>query len=122
MRLMTLRTLTALLTLTLPALADGQGDNLPDKVKRIPEPGIAVPDDVRSELRVGVADLGKEIESLRADLKGRPALLELLPDVQVYHKAVDWALRYNEFYNAREFAVARKLLQQGTERARQLRE
>src|SRR5207253_870346 len=55
-------------------------------------------------------------------LKGKPALLDLLPDVQVYHKAVDWALRYDEFFDVREFATARRLLQQGQERARQLRE
>jgi dienelactone hydrolase len=102
--------------------ADGPQDNLPDKVKRIPEPGIAVPDDVRSELQAGAAELGKEIESLRSALKGKPELLDLLPDVQVYHKAVDWALRYNEFYDPKEFAAARKLLKEGAERARQLRD
>jgi pimeloyl-ACP methyl ester carboxylesterase len=115
---MTLHTIAALLLLA----ADGPADNFPDKVKRIPEPGIAVSDDVRGELQIGVADLGKTIEVLRSSLRGKPALLELLPDVQVYHKAVDWALRYNEFYDVKEFAAARKLLQEGTERAHQLQD
>ena len=34
------------------------------------------------ELGAGAAALGKEIEALRNSLKGKPALLELLPDVQ----------------------------------------
>ena len=61
------------------------------------------------------------IESLRGELKSRRALVDLLPDVQIYHKAVDWALRYDEFYKSNEVQVARGLLQQGTERARALR-
>jgi dienelactone hydrolase len=104
------------------ARADGPGDNLADKVRPVPPPGIAVPDADRAELPAGADALGKQIDELRAALKGKPALLDLLPDVQVYHKAVDWALRYNEFFNAREFPAARALLKQGMERAAQLKE
>ena len=88
-------------------LADGPGDNLPDKVRRVPPPGIAIPAADRSELEAGVAELGKVIDSLRTELKSKPALLGLLPDVQIYHKAVDWALRYDEFYKTNEAQVAR---------------
>jgi hypothetical protein len=45
----------------------------------------------------------------------------LLPDVQIYHNAVRYALTYNEFFNNKEIAVARDLLKQGMERAGQLR-
>ena len=90
--------------------ADGPGDNLPDKVRSVPPPGVAVAAADRAELQADVDALGKEIDGLRAALKGKPALLDLLPDVQVYHKAVDGALRYNEFFNAREIPVARALL------------
>jgi pimeloyl-ACP methyl ester carboxylesterase len=102
--------------------ADGPGDNLPDKVRSVPPPGVAVAAADRAELQADVDALGKEIDGLRAALKGKPALLDLLPDVQVYHKAVDGALRYNEFFNAREIPVARALLKQGMERAAQLKE
>jgi len=102
--------------------ADGPSDNLPDKVRRVPPPGIKIPSPDRAELEAGVAELGKDIESLRTSLKSKPALLDLLPDVQVYHKAVDWALRYDEFYKTNESQVARTLLEQGQERARALRE
>src|SRR5439155_13191291 len=101
--------------------ADGPSDNLPDKVRRIPPPGIKSPDADRIELERGVAELGAQIESLRVELKGKPALLDLLPDAQIYHKAVDWALRYDEFYKSNEVQVARALLQQGMERAKALR-
>jgi hypothetical protein len=111
-----------LLAWTGAACADGPADNLPDKVRRVPPPGIEVPAGERSELQAGADELGTVIDSLQTVLKSKPQLLELLPDVQVYHKAVDWALRYNEFYRPAEFKTAQTLLKQGMERAQQLRE
>lgn len=104
------------------AKADGPGDNLPDNVRRIPPPGIAVPDADRAELSAGIAQLGREIDSLKASLKGKPALLDLLPDVQIYHNAVRYALNYNEFYNPREIATAKAFIKQGLERAALLKQ
>jgi pimeloyl-ACP methyl ester carboxylesterase len=103
-------------------LADGPGDNLPDKVRPVPPPGVAVPADVRADLQAGCDALGREIADLSTALKARPRLLELLPDVQIYHNAVRYALAYNEFYGDKEFAVARGLLKQGAERAAALRD
>jgi dienelactone hydrolase len=102
--------------------ADGPGDNLPDKVRAVPPPGIAIDELDRARLRADVEALGGYIEQLRQGLKGKPALLELLPDVQIFHNAVRYALTYNEFYNPKEAAIAHKLLAQGVERAEQLRE
>lgn len=102
-------------------LADGPADNLPDKVRRVPPPGIPIEKADRAELETKLADLGKEIESLRGALKGKPALLDLVPDVEVYHKAVRYALAYDEFYKTNEVQTARHLLQQGMERAQALR-
>src|SRR2546430_14128998 len=82
--------------------ADGPADNLPDKVRRVPPPGIKIPDADRAELKTGVDALAREIEALRNILKFEPALLELLPDVQVFHKAVHDALTYDEFYDLKE--------------------
>jgi pimeloyl-ACP methyl ester carboxylesterase len=90
-------------------------------VPQIPPPGIAVPDADRAELTAGAVALGNEIESLRRDLKGKPALLRFLPDVQIYHNAVRYPLLYNEFYNVREIETAKALLAQGMERAKALR-
>ncbi len=94
----------------------------PGQIPRIPPAGITVPDDVRAELTEGAAKLGKEIDSLRASLAARPEMLALLPDVEIFHKAVDWALRYNEFYDVKQFDSARKLLNLGQERAAALKE
>ncbi len=102
--------------------ADGPADNLPDQVRRVPPPGIALPAADRAELETGVAELGREIDALRAALKNKPALLDLLPDVQIYHNAVRYALTYDEFYKTNETQVAKGLLRQGLERAGLLRE
>ncbi|MES2569749.1 MAG: prolyl oligopeptidase family serine peptidase [Verrucomicrobiota bacterium] len=88
----------------------------------IPPAGIAVPDTERAELTAGVAELGREIASLKEVLRSKPELLELLPDVQIFHKAVDWALRYDEFFDVKQFAGARQQLALGMQRARELRE
>ena len=101
---------------------DGPADNLPDNVRPIPPRGIAVPAADRKDLESGLEKLHKDIEILRKELTGKPALLELLPDVLIYDKAVRWALTYNEFFNVREIPVARTLLKQGLERARLLHE
>ncbi len=120
---MTPRWITGLLLLTAVAatFADGPADNQIEKVRPVPPPGVAIPDADRAELQKGADALGKEIEDLRQTLKGKPALLDLLPDVQVYHNAVRYALAYNEFFDLKEVPAARKLLQQGAERAQQLR-
>ena len=82
--------LTFLLPFALAALrADGPADNQLDKVRRIPGPGVAIPDEARRELGAGVAQLGAEIESLRTTLTNKPAVLARLPDVQIFHKAVE---------------------------------
>ena len=103
------------------AHADGPADNLADKVRPVPPPGIPIPDEVRAELKSGVASLAADIAKLREELKGKPALLEHLPDVEIFDKAVDWALRYDEFFKTNEFKTARTLLQEGHSRAAAMR-
>jgi dienelactone hydrolase len=107
----------ALLSREAPAAEDAF-----ENVKAVPPPGIAIPDADRLELEKGVSELGKQIESLPADLSGKPALLDLLPDAKIYHKAVDWALRYDEFYRTNEIQIARQLLTEGMARVKALRE
>ncbi|MFO0807494.1 MAG: prolyl oligopeptidase family serine peptidase [Gemmataceae bacterium] len=94
-------------------MADGPGDNVPDKVRPIPPVGIKVPDDVRAELRAGTDDL-------LARIRAHTARPDYLPDVEVFAKAVDWALKYGEFFDAKEFAVAKRLLATGKGRLDEL--
>ncbi len=110
------------LALTGLVRADGPADNMVDRVRPVPPKGIAVPAADRAALQAGSDELGKEIDALRNALKRKPDLLALLPDVQIYHNAVRYALNFDEFYRPREFSVAKDLLNRGMERARQLRE
>ncbi|HUR38443.1 MAG TPA: prolyl oligopeptidase family serine peptidase [Planctomycetota bacterium] len=117
---MTVRTLALALVLAVAASADGERDNQAENVRRIPPPGVAVPDADKAELTAGLEALGKEIDAIRSELQGKPALA-LLPDVQIYHKSVDWALRHNEFFNVKEIPSAKSQLQFGLDRAKRLR-
>jgi hypothetical protein len=112
--------LYSFLILAVEAWADGPADNSSEKVRRVPPPGITLSDADRSELLAGVQELGARIEGLRTELKGRPSLLELLPDVQIYHKAVQWAVVYGEIFKTNEVVNARRLLKRGLERAEEL--
>jgi pimeloyl-ACP methyl ester carboxylesterase len=87
---------------------------------RVPPPGLPIPTDIQQELEKGLADLGNTIQQLQSELKSKPGLLELLPDVQIYHKAVCFALEDKIFYRTNDFAAARRLLTEGTERAQSL--
>jgi acetyl esterase/lipase len=104
------------------ALADGPQDNLVAKVRPVPPLGIEVPPAEASRMESELAALGREIEELQEQIRSQPAIADLLPDVEIYHKAVRYALRYHEFYHSREFKTALALLQQGKERARALRQ
>jgi len=102
--------------------AKKSGPALPPNPKKLnPPPGIPIPEAVRAELTAGANALGREIAALQGALKAKPQLLELLPDVQIFHNAVRYALEDGIFYRTNEFATARQLLKLGTERAQQLR-
>jgi dienelactone hydrolase len=102
--------------------ADGPSDNVPEKVRRVPPLGVKIGDAERADLDRETKLLAGEIDTLRDRLKTKPALAELLPDVEIFHKAVRWALDYDEFYGTNEVREARELLDIGHARAAQLRE
>ena len=93
----------------------------PPANKPIPPPGIEIPAAERAELEAGVTALAQEIDALRNELKDKPKLLELLPDVQIFYNAVHYALQYNEILNVREIPYAKTQLKLGLERAKELR-
>jgi len=95
-------------------------DPKPGPERLVPPRGIPVPAGVRAELEAGAASLSREIITLQGSLKARPDLLALLPDVQIYHQAVRYALEDDIFYKTNEFSAARSLLKEGQERARLL--
>lgn len=71
----------------------------------------------RAELQQRLDALGKALATLP---RGRTHELDAWADVAVYHKAGTWALRLGEFYNAKDIAVAVKVVERGLERAAQL--
>src|SRR4051794_22326723 len=77
-----------LLALTLSlvtGIALAQAPNDPNKVKPIPPPGNELAAADRAELEAGVSQLGKDLDALKSELTGKPELLALLPDIQIYH-------------------------------------
>lgn len=105
----------------LPVLADGPSDNLTDQVRRQPPAGVAITENERVSLANEAARLGTAVETARGELRGKPGLLRYLPDVQVLHKAVDWALRYDEFFNPAQTAWAGEQLREGFSRLESLK-
>src|SRR5262245_5836759 len=98
--------------------ADGPADNNPEKVRRVPALGIEISEADRGEVTKQLDGLKASIDPLME--KSDTRTKELLPDVQIYYRAVHDALTYREFFNEQELKTARQLLEQGLERARQL--
>jgi len=113
-----------LFALTLPLVA-ARAQNLPalpaPPPKKIPALGISLTDVDRTELTAGTTALRAEIDTLARELATEPQLLALLPDVEIFHKAVAWSLADDTFYSPKEIQFARHLLATGRERAAQLR-
>ena len=108
----------AVMTIGSGVKADGPTDNSLETVRRIPKPGVEVPEADRTELKQRLESLAAKINQLRGQ---KTTMTEsLLPDVLIFHRAVDQALRYDEFFDAKEIPIAKTLLDQGHERADQL--
>ena len=99
--------------------ADGPADNQAEKVRPVPPLGIEVPEDQRDDLEDGLKKLKTIIDELATSKDAR--VKELLPDVQIYHKAVSDALTYREFFKPQELSTAKSLLVDGQTRAEQLK-
>jgi predicted esterase len=113
-----MRLLPALLLLLLPGSSFAQPSGAP---KKIPPPGYTLTNADRAELTAGAAALGRELDALAREFAADTRRAALLPDVEIFHKAVDWALRHDEFMAPKDVAYARTLLTRGTQRAAQLR-
>ncbi len=85
----------------------------------VPAPGVPVSEADRAELESGLKRLQDAIKPLIAKHGARSLVVA---DVRIYHDAIRFALQYNEFLKADEIPRAKKLLEQGLERARELSE
>jgi hypothetical protein len=107
-----------LLIFTAALFCDGEQDNHPDKVRQIPRLGVEVPE-------ADVIKLKRELEVLKnllnqLKLSKQEIALDLIPDVEIYFRAVKDNLEHQEFFHKNHIKLASKLLGLGQERARQL--
>ena len=102
----------------MPVRADGLQDNIPENVRRVPELGVAVPDDRATSMRTTLGQLQEKIAAIKA--ANDATKTALLPDVMIFARAVRCALDYNEFFDVKEFDKADALLAEGSNRADQL--
>ncbi|HWA99301.1 MAG TPA: prolyl oligopeptidase family serine peptidase, partial [Pirellulales bacterium] len=107
----------ALSVIGLRAWADGPKDNVPDQVRPIPPVGVEVSDADRAELEQGLHTLQAKIEQLRKRAQKDKAIAELLPDVEIFDRAVHDALRYREFFIPGDVVRGKSLLRDGLARA-----
>ncbi|MBI1348479.1 hypothetical protein GC163_19570 [bacterium] len=99
-----------------PVRADGPADNSVENVRRVPKLGVEVPEADRIELEAGLQVLQ---ELMQQPLPGA-GMERYWTDVEIFHRAVDQALKHQEFFDAKEIPVAKKLLALGKDRAEQL--
>lgn len=81
-----------------------------------PPNGIAIPAKDKAELLAGGRQLQAELATLKQPGALSPELSALLPDVEIFPKAVLWAVELNEVYSVKQVADARNLLKVGQER------
>ena len=112
-----MKRLILLLAAATAAFADGPKDNEADTVRPIPPPGVEVPEADRARLTAGLEKLRTAIDEAAKAQAKNPQLADLLPDIEIYHKAVDWALRYNEVHKLGELKGADEIIAEGLQRA-----
>lgn len=88
-----------------------------EDVRPIPPPGIEIPAAARVEIEAGVKKLGDEIAKLHELGKSNPLIARELPNVEIFHKSADWAVRYGEIFDAKQIATAKDHILQGLDRA-----
>src|SRR5436190_19312924 len=104
------------------AAASGQAGKQPAEEKTIPPKGVVVPEADLVELKSGLEELGKQIDDLKKSLRGPNA--DLIPDVEIYHKAVRYGVEFNELYIDKgrdDVKAAKAQLKTGMDRAAELK-
>lgn len=115
--------LLMLLLLAIPAQsdsvrADGPKDNLPEQVRQVPPVGIELSDTDRQELVAGQKELYSQIEELKKSSDSQ--ILALIPDVEIFARAIRDAVAHRELFSIRDVASAKKVLAEGLSRAQAL--
>ena len=86
-----------------------------------PPPGIQIPDPERTDLLQAASKLQAELDPLFNGPSLSKELKALRPDVEIFPKAVLYALNLNEIYDLKQLPAARQLLEEGRKRLEALR-
>lgn len=74
---------------------------------------MPVPESDRKVIQQALSELRVAIDNATKAQAKNPRLAELLPDLEIFHKAADWALKYNEFFKESEFKSALEVIAEG---------
>ena len=104
-----------LLLASSPCWADGPKDNLPENVRAVPPVGIELDQADLDELTTGLNDLQTAIDALA--VKKDPQINRLLPDVEIFARAVRDGIKHRELFSPQDVLGAKEVLQEGLSRA-----
>ena len=88
-----------------------------EDVRPVPPPGIEIPAADRAEIEAGVKKLTEEVTKLREQAKTSALIAKELPNVEIFLKSSDWAVRYGEVFEPKHIAIAKDHILQGLDRA-----
>jgi predicted esterase len=87
--------------------------------RKIPPQGIEVPREDRQRLKTAAEHLAQRVSEAKKSLHDKSAR-ELLPDVEVCLKAVEYALAHDEFFSPKDADAADEILKLGEKRLDEL--
>jgi hypothetical protein len=108
----------AVISLDLSVRVDGERDNGPTNVRLVPRPGIEIPPERKQSLQAQLDRLQAKIRQISDN--SQEDMVELLPDIQIFERAVRVALDHNEFFSPKDLEKADALLKEGARRADEL--
>ena len=104
--------------------ADGPKDNIPENVRQIPPPGIELPADERRQLENSLNQMDINLTAARQiareDASKQAKIESLVPDVEIFYRAVSQAIGFRELYSKRDIDNAKRVGAEGVRRSSQL--
>ena len=101
-----------------PACADGPQDNIPSKVRPIPKIGIELSEAQKASFEEQMANFKAALDQLRVKKDRR--VQELLPDIEIFYRAVRTNFDHRELFGKRDLQNAGVVIAEGRGRARDL--
>ena len=100
-------------------IADGPKDNHPDNVRAVPPIGMELDTATEQKLLAQLEPIEDGIARLKKSHQ-KPETIELLPDVEIFPRAIRGAIEHREFYSKNDVKHAEELLTIAADRLEQL--